>query len=105
MSMKLSQLKTHWEPDEAWLIISFLDELKNVLLKIDCGGESVLRTYAVTIVKQGHYAPVLFCWIAGDVTRAQNRVLRRTAQLIVSDLNLGMLRILFGKTSDFNVGK
>ncbi len=31
MSMKLSQLKTYFEPDEAYLIISFLGELKEVL--------------------------------------------------------------------------
>ena len=31
MSMKLSQLRTYFEPDEAHLIISFLDELREVL--------------------------------------------------------------------------
>ncbi len=42
MSMKLSQLKTYFEPDEAYLIISFLDELKEVLWE----------TYGVEIIEQ-----------------------------------------------------
>lgn len=29
--MKLSQLKTHWTADDAHLILSFLDELRDVL--------------------------------------------------------------------------
>jgi len=29
--MKLSQLKTHWDAGDAHMIISFLDELKEVL--------------------------------------------------------------------------
>ncbi len=31
MSMKLSQLRTYWDAEDAHLIISFLDELKEVL--------------------------------------------------------------------------
>lgn len=31
MSMKLSQLRTYWTADDAHLIISFLDELKDTL--------------------------------------------------------------------------
>jgi len=31
MSMKLSQLRTYWNADDAYLIISFLDELKEML--------------------------------------------------------------------------
>ena len=31
MSMKLTQLRTYWDADDAHLIISFLDELKEVL--------------------------------------------------------------------------
>ncbi len=42
MSMKLSQLKTYFEPDEAYLIISFLDELKEVLWE----------TYGAEIIEQ-----------------------------------------------------
>jgi len=31
MSMKLSQLTTHWSADDAHLVLSFLDELSEVL--------------------------------------------------------------------------
>ena len=31
MTMKLSQIKTHWTADEAYLVISFLDELRDLV--------------------------------------------------------------------------
>ena len=31
MTMKLSQLKTHWNAGDAHMVISFLDELKDML--------------------------------------------------------------------------
>lgn len=31
MSMKLSQIRTHWTADEAYLVISFLDELRDLV--------------------------------------------------------------------------
>ena len=31
MTMKLTQLKTHWDASDAYAIITFLDELKEVL--------------------------------------------------------------------------
>ena len=42
MSMKLTQLRTYWDADDAYLIISFLDELKEVLWD----------TYGSEIIKQ-----------------------------------------------------
>lgn len=35
MSRKLSQLKTYWDADDAYLIISFLDELSDLLWVTD----------------------------------------------------------------------
>jgi len=31
MTMKLSQLKTHWNADDAHTVITFLDELRDVI--------------------------------------------------------------------------
>ena len=42
MSMKLTQLRTYWDADETHLIISFLDELKEVLWE----------TYGADIIEQ-----------------------------------------------------
>jgi len=40
--MRLSQLRTHWTADDAHLILSFLDELKDV----------VWATYGAEIIEQ-----------------------------------------------------
>ena len=42
MSMKFSQLRTHWSADDAYLILSFLDELR----------ETLLATYGTEITEQ-----------------------------------------------------
>ncbi len=42
MSMKLSQLRTYWTADDAHLILSFLDEVKDVLW----------ATYGAEIIEQ-----------------------------------------------------
>lgn len=47
MSMKLSQLRTYWDADDAYLIISFLDELRDVLW----------ATYGAEIIEQQQTNP------------------------------------------------
>lgn len=32
MTMKLTQLTTHWDVDDAYCVIAFLDELRDVLM-------------------------------------------------------------------------
>lgn len=34
MTMKLTQLRTHWNADEAETVIEFLDELKEIFLAV-----------------------------------------------------------------------
>lgn len=45
MTMRLSQLATHWEPDEALAMIQLLDQLKELLWSA-YGEEIVSQTYA-----------------------------------------------------------
>jgi|GEM_PF-1174984 len=44
MSMKLSQLKTHWSADDAHLVLSFLDELRDALW----------AAYGAEVIEQQH---------------------------------------------------
>lgn len=46
MVMKLSQLKTHWTADDAYSVLSLLDELRDVLWE----------TYGAEIVEQQQQA-------------------------------------------------
>lgn len=46
MVMRLSQLKTHWTADDAYTVLSLLDELRDVLWE----------TYGAEIVEQQHQA-------------------------------------------------
>lgn len=41
MTMRLTQLATHWEPDEALAMIQFLDQLKELLWS--AYGEEIIR--------------------------------------------------------------
>lgn len=52
MSMRLTQLATHWEPDEALAMIQFLDQLKEMLWSA-YGEEIVRQEYA----NQEHQKP------------------------------------------------
>ena len=42
MTMRFSQLITHWEPDTAYEIIQFLDQLRDALC--DTYGEAIARS-------------------------------------------------------------
>ena len=41
MTMKLTQLKTHWNADDAYTVISFLDELRDVIW--DTYGDDIIQ--------------------------------------------------------------
>lgn len=57
MSMKLSQLTTHWDAADAYCIITFLDELRDVLMATygDDIGEMLKQTSSHN---QHHHTPL-----------------------------------------------
>lgn len=44
MSLKITRLRTHWSADEAHLVISFLDELRDMLW--ETYGDKIVAMYA-----------------------------------------------------------
>ena len=50
MSMKLMQLKAHWDADDAYLVITFLDELRDLLWVTY--GEEIMTTQAARALER-----------------------------------------------------
>ena len=40
MTMKITPVRTHWNTDEAWIVLEFLDELKDMLWET-CGDQII----------------------------------------------------------------